>query len=115
MAGEARNCCGGAPYGRVSTSSCRPRTSSKSRWLWAMTHFLKDLCHRLTLVDLNAHCIAGCQRRFASCDHITYAVNDGTSLHMVPDQSVDFAFSYDSLVHVDADVIDAYLSSSRRS
>lgn len=37
-------------------------------------------------------------------------VNDGKSLAMVEDRSVDFAFSFDSLVHVEADVIAAYLN-----
>ena len=32
---------------------------------------------------------------------ISYFVNDGRSLAMVPERSVDFAFSFDSLVHVD--------------
>ena len=34
----------------------------------------------------------------------------GKSLEMIPDHSVDFVFSFDSLVHVEADVIEAYLS-----
>jgi len=79
------------------------------------THFLQGLCDRLIVVDVNSECVADCQRRFASCHHITYAANDGKSLHMVPDRSVDFAFSYDTLVHADADVIDAYLAELART
>ena len=41
--------------------------------------------------------------------HISYHVNDGKSLAMVPDESVNFAFSFDSLVHADLDVLRAYL------
>jgi hypothetical protein len=75
------------------------------RW----TQFLKDACERLILVDLSGSCIAACQHRFPDCSHISYYVNDGKSLAMLPDESIDFAFSFDSLVHVEADVIEAYL------
>jgi hypothetical protein len=76
------------------------------RW----TQFLKDYCSQLVVLDLGAHCIEACKRRFSSCSHITYHVNDGRSLEPVPDGSVDFAFSFDSLVHAEADVIASYLN-----
>jgi hypothetical protein len=41
--------------------------------------------------------------------HLECHVNDGRSLDMVEDGSVDFAFSFDSLVHAEADVVEAYL------
>lgn len=75
------------------------------RW----THFLKDLCTRLEVVDLSEKCIRACQERFAGESHIGYHVNDGRSLAMIEDASVDLLFSYDSLVHVEADVLDAYI------
>jgi ubiquinone/menaquinone biosynthesis C-methylase UbiE len=65
------------------------------RW----TRFLKDFCSRLSIVDLSATCIEACRRRFAGASNISYFVNDGRSLDMVPDGSVDFIFSFDSLVH----------------
>jgi CheY-like chemotaxis protein len=37
--------------------------------------------------------------------HVTCFVNDGKSLAMLPDESVDFIFSYDSLVHAEADAV----------
>ena len=74
------------------------------------TQYLKDLCQHLTVVDLTDRCIEACKERFSSDSHITYHVNDGKSLEMIPDHSVDFVFSFDSLVHVEADVIEAYLS-----
>jgi hypothetical protein len=52
---------------------------------------------------------AQCQARFASETHVRFHVNDGTSLAAVPDVSVDFVFSFDSLVHAEADVVEAYL------
>ncbi|MBD2384841.1 class I SAM-dependent methyltransferase [Cylindrospermum sp. FACHB-282] len=75
------------------------------RW----TQYLKDFCENLTIVDLTDKCIAACQQRFADCSHINYHVNDGKSLKMVPDESIDFVFSFDSLVHAEEDVIKAYL------
>jgi ubiquinone/menaquinone biosynthesis C-methylase UbiE len=76
------------------------------RW----TAFLKDLCKRLIIVDLSESCIERCRQRFADCSHISYFVNDGKSLEMVPDSSVDFIFSFDSLVHVEDTVLRAYVA-----
>jgi len=75
-----------------------------------VTHYLKDFCKSLTVVDLAERCIEACKQRFSSFSHITYHVNDGMSLAMIPDHSVDFVISYDSLVHAEADVIECYLS-----
>ncbi len=75
------------------------------RW----TQFLKDRCDRLVVVDLSERCIEACKERFRDDAHITYHVNDGRSLAMVEDHSIDFAFSFDSLVHADASVLQAYL------
>lgn len=74
-----------------------------------ITQFLHLLCDEITVVDLNEKCIDACKVRFADIPHLRYHVNDGKSLIMVPDESVDFAFSFDSLVHADADVIEAYV------
>lgn len=75
------------------------------RW----TQYLKDLGDRLVVVDLTEKCIAHCRERFADSTNITYHVNDGRSLDMVEDGSIDFVFSFDSLVHAEPDVIEAYL------
>ena len=76
------------------------------RW----TQFLKEMCDRLIVVDLAEECIRACEQRFAFSDNIEYHVNDGKSLAMVPDGSVDLVFSFDSLVHAEAEVLDAYLA-----
>jgi|GEM_PF-291212 len=73
------------------------------------TQYLKDLCRELTLVDLAENCIDACRKRFASCSHISYFVNDGKSLDMIEDESVDFVFSWDSLVHAESGVLRSYL------
>jgi ubiquinone/menaquinone biosynthesis C-methylase UbiE len=75
------------------------------RW----TQFLKSGCERLDIVDLSENCIKACRKRFASEKHIGFHVNDGKSLAMIDNNSIDFAFSFDSLVHVELDVIQLYL------
>ena len=80
------------------------------RW----TQMLKQLCEHLVVVDLSESCITACKQHFASDTHITYHVNDGKSLAMIPDRSVDFVFTFDSLVHVEGDVIEAYLTQLAR-
>lgn len=76
------------------------------RW----TQYLKDLCQRLVVVDLTDKCIAHCRERFADSSHIEYHVNDGRSLAMVDDRSVDFVFTFDSLVHTQPEIIGDYLA-----
>lgn len=80
------------------------------RW----TQYLKRYCERLVVVDLSETCIEHCKRRFAAEQKIDYHVNDGRSLSMVADRSVDFAFTFDSLVHAELNVIDGYLQELSR-
>ena len=79
------------------------------RW----THYLKDYCNELWAVDKSADCIDACQDRFASQTHVHCVLNDGRSLSMIPDSSVDFVFSFDSFVHPNRDVIEEYLRQLR--
>ena len=78
------------------------------------THYLKDLAGRLVVVDLAERCIEHCRQRFADSTNLEYHVNDGRSLDMVADGSVDLVFSWDSLVHADADIVEAYVSQLSR-
>ena len=73
--------------------------SGFGRW----SYYLKKHCCHLHLVDPAADCIEACQRRFASDAHLSYHINDGRSLKMISNGSIDFAFSFDSLVHADAE------------
>jgi ubiquinone/menaquinone biosynthesis C-methylase UbiE len=83
----------------------------QGRW----SQYLKDLADELILVDVAEHCIDACRRRFADATNIAYHVGDGKALPMVPDRSVDFAFSFDSLVHAEADVLEAYVRELART
>jgi len=80
------------------------------RW----TQYLKDLCKNLIVIDLSEECIQACKQRFSECLHIEYHVNDGKSLDIISDSSVDFVFSFDSLVHADESVMKAYLCQLQR-
>jgi SAM-dependent methyltransferase len=75
------------------------------RW----THYLKDYCNELWAVDKSTACIEACQQRFASDSRVHCVLNDGRSLSLIPDASVDFVFSFDSLVHPDREIVEAYL------
>ena len=74
-----------------------------------ITQYLQQYAGRLTLVDLTRECIEACQKRFGEFDHIEYHVNDGRSLDMIPDRSIDLAFSFDSLVHVESESVLGYV------
>ena len=80
------------------------------RW----TPYLLRESQRLVGVDLTQRCIDVCRCQF---DHARaeFHVNDGASLPMVPSASIDFAFSFDSLVHVERPQIESYLRELART
>lgn len=80
------------------------------RW----TQYLTRLADWLVLVDLAPTCIEHCRRRFAAETHVEYHVNDGRTLPMLADRSVDLAFSWDSLVHADAGIVESYVAELAR-
>lgn len=93
------------PAGQVLEIAC-----GFGRW----TQFLRDHCEHLTAVDLSEKCIEACKERFKDDDRLDFSTNDGASVPGVGDASIDFAFSFDSLVHVDRETITAYLIELRR-
>jgi cyclopropane fatty-acyl-phospholipid synthase-like methyltransferase len=80
------------------------------RW----THFLREYCDELIGVDLSARCVKACRRRFRWKRSLSFHVTDGKSIAGVDDGTADFVFSFDSLVHVEQDVMDAYLGELAR-
>lgn len=80
------------------------------RW----TGYLGELATDLIAVDISPRCIEACRGRFAEKSNVTFFVNDGLSLDMVQDRSIDFVFSFDSLVHAEADAIGSYISALGR-
>jgi SAM-dependent methyltransferase len=81
------------------------------RW----TSYLLEECDRLIGVDITDHCVDVCRERFGGMREARFFVNDGASLSMVADASIDFAFSFDSLVHVEAPQIQSYLEELART
>src|SRR5262249_32532212 len=75
------------------------------RW----TTQLLPLCRELTAVDVTDRCVKHCRRKFRAHQGFRAFVNDGTSLGMVEDDSIDFAFSFDSLVHAESSVVRDYV------
>jgi SAM-dependent methyltransferase len=75
------------------------------RW----TQFLKNYSENLYLVDFSEKCINNCKKRFVDESNIKYFVNDGLHLDMIEDKSIDFIFSFDSLVHVDEFTMKSYI------
>lgn len=76
----------------------------EGRW----SGYLRQLADELVLVDVAEHCVETCRGLFAGDTQVACHVGDGRSLPMVDDRSVDFAFSFDSLVHAEADVLESY-------
>jgi len=75
------------------------------RWLG----LLSMIAAQVIAVDLSSSCIEYCQRRYSDRENILFVVNDGRTLREVPDASVNFAFSMEAFVHMEADVIGSYL------
>lgn len=73
------------------------------------SNFLRPFAQRMTLVDLAPNCIEHCRARFGEKD-MAYFVNDGKDLSFVQDDSVDFVFSWNSLVHAEAETMHAYVT-----
>jgi ubiquinone/menaquinone biosynthesis C-methylase UbiE len=93
------------PAGTILEIAC-----GHGRW----TRFLKQHCERLIGVDLSNQCIEACRRRFDGDRGLSFFQNDGKSLDAVADESVDFIFSFDSLVHADIAVLSNYLGQFKR-
>ncbi|BCQ24029.1 class I SAM-dependent methyltransferase [Caballeronia sp. NK8] len=75
------------------------------RW----TRFLLAASDSYQGIDLSQECVDACIRRFENAPHARFMKNNGSSLETVADGSIDFIFSFDSLVHASTDVLDAYI------
>src|SRR2546423_11011633 len=56
------------------------------RW----SHFLKEHCEEIWLVDRVEECVQACRARFATDARVKCFLNDGRSLSILPDASIDF-------------------------
>lgn len=89
------------PYGTVVEIGC-----GHGRW----TQFLAERASEVVALDLAPACIDACRARFGDQTGVVPVICDGRSMPGVADGSVDLVFSFDSLVHADADALDAYLA-----
>jgi ubiquinone/menaquinone biosynthesis C-methylase UbiE len=73
-----------------------------------MTQFLSILANELIVVDLNPNCIQKTKEKLGN--HVlAYFINDGKSIPKIRDNSQDLVFSYDSFVHMHANVVEEYI------
>jgi ubiquinone/menaquinone biosynthesis C-methylase UbiE len=70
------------------------------------TPYLSAHCQTYIGVDISPGCVQACQQRFP--EH-QFFCNDGESLPMIADGSVDFIFSFFSLIHAEEETMLAYL------
>jgi SAM-dependent methyltransferase len=80
------------------------------RW----TQFLQSYSTSLIGIDIAPSCIERCKERFRGYKNLEFHVNDGLKLPMVDDASIDFAYSFDSLVHAEADAVSSYVNELAR-
>jgi len=80
------------------------------RW----TKYILEKAGRVILSELNPGCIDYCKKIFSNFNNVEYFVNDGKSLSFVKSESADFIWSYDSFVHMERDVIEAYFEEFSR-
>lgn len=80
------------------------------RW----TRKLIEISRHLIVVDVTEKCIAHCKNLFAEKKNVEFHVNDGRSLEVAADGSVDFIWSYDVFVHIEPPDIEHYLGEFRR-
>jgi SAM-dependent methyltransferase len=59
-------------------------------------------------IDKNENCILSCKKQFES-DNASFFQNDGYSLELAKSIKFDFIFSFDSMVHEDVSVLNAYI------
>lgn len=100
----------GSLYPRISaflpTRSILEIAPGYGRW----TQYLLSACKQYRGIDLSQECIDACRKRFDKAKHALFSTNDGVSLSAIDDSSIDFVFSFDSLVHASADVMSAYIA-----
>lgn len=96
-------------YPRVERFLPAPRLLEIAPGFGRWTQFLRHHCEELIGIDLSQRCVVACRRRFWRDRRLTFHVNDGKTLPGVAEGGVDLVFSFDSLVHVERDVMDSYL------
>ena len=74
------------------------------RW----TEHLLKRAKRLTGIDISKECVVVCRRKFADFDNVAFHTNDGSSLTLIEDSSVDTIWSFDVFVHINESDVAEY-------
>ena len=74
-----------------------------------VTAMLLPFCTVFHGIDLSTQCTEFCQTRFATHPNASFHTNDGLSLQAIANHRFNLVFSYDSLVHADLPVFEAYI------
>jgi ubiquinone/menaquinone biosynthesis C-methylase UbiE len=99
-----------APFlGEIGGGKVVDLACGRGRW----SNMLKNRFQSVFSADVNQENLAYCKERFENEGKITLVELDGYSLPFEND-SVDFVFSFDSMVHFDLDVIAGYLRETHR-
>jgi len=78
-----------------------------------MTQFLSLMASELQVIDMNQTCLDKTKEKLKH--HVSkYHLNDGKSLTNCPDGYFDLVFSFDSFVHMHANVIEEYVKEINR-
>jgi len=78
------------------------------RW----TRYMLD-CNHVYAIDYHRQLLDELKKNY-NRDNITFIKNNGADFPDVPDAEIDFIFSYGVFVHLDIDIIDAYLGNMKR-
>lgn len=80
------------------------------RW----TRFLLNYCNNYFGFDVSQKAIEECRSRFFFNRNTHFIKNNGNDLPGIKDNSIDFVFSMDSLVHAEIDAIEPYIAEISR-
>jgi ubiquinone/menaquinone biosynthesis C-methylase UbiE len=79
------------------------------RW----TETLVSLACTLILVDISKKCLDLCKERFKNYSNVRYILTQG-QLDLIPDNSIDYIWSYDVFVHINPTDIGTYIRDIKR-
>jgi SAM-dependent methyltransferase len=96
------------PFVNESTSALEIG-SGGGRW----TQFLLS-CKLVYCVELNPEMFKYLKKRFGKSKNLKYIRTNGSDFPTVPIDSIDFVFSFGTLVHLDVEIIESYISNLRK-
>ena len=71
-------------------------------------------CRSVWLVDFHEEILDLVRQTFGEHDNLEFVHNTGSDFPGVPDESIDFLYSFGTFVHLDEPLVDSYLDNMRR-